>query len=52
MKMETPKKNRVQGTYTTLKECLTDPEYLRALEIIERCEKYAYKHSIYTENEE
>lgn len=46
MMMETPKKKNVRNMFTTLKECSTDPDYLKALEIIERSENYAYKNNI------
>lgn len=45
--METPKKNSAQGTYLTLKECLKDEEYLKALEIIERDTKNRLKNHYY-----
>lgn len=45
--MENPKKDRAQGTYTTLKECLTDPEYLRVLERMNQSQKEAYKNHYY-----
>lgn len=46
MIMATPKKKNVRDMSTTLKACSTDPDYLRALEIIERSEKFAYKNNI------
>ena len=45
--MENPKKKRAQDMYTTLKECLTNPEFLRALEIMSRNEKNVYKNHMY-----
>ena len=37
--MENPKKNNVQSTYHTLKECLTDSEYLAAVRRMEQIQK-------------
>lgn len=47
MKMENPKKNLVRNTYTTLKECLTDKMWLKALEKLSNSEKRAYKEHLY-----
>ena len=41
--METPKKPSVRSTYHTLRECLTDEEYLRAQRKMEEIQKrYRY----------
>lgn len=37
--METPKKNSARGTYRTLRQCLTDEEYLNALNRMEQVQK-------------
>ena len=37
--MENPKKNNVHGTYHTLRECLTDSEYLAAQRKMEEIQK-------------
>lgn len=37
--METPKKNSVRNTYHTLRECLTDEEYLKAQKRMEEIQK-------------
>ena len=51
MKMETQKKNHVQSTHITLKECLNDPEWLKGLELIQRDTKTRLENSWYeTEN--
>lgn len=47
MKMETPKKNNVRHTYTTLKECLEDPNWEKAYDIILRNLKYRLKNHCY-----
>ena len=41
--METPKKNSVQGTYLTLKECLKNEDYLKAHRIMEKAQKSLYR---------
>ena len=45
--METPKKHRAQGTFTTLKDALNNENYLRALELIERAQKNSLKNGFY-----
>lgn len=47
MKTETPKKNNVRHTYTTLKECLEDPNWGKAYDIILRNLKYRLKNHCY-----
>ena len=42
--MENPKKNNVQGTYHTLRECLTDPEYLAAQRRMEEIQRRSRKY--------
>lgn len=37
--METPKKPSVRNTYHTLRECLTDEEYLKAQRRMEEIQK-------------
>lgn len=37
--MENPKNNNVRGTYHTLRECLTDSEYLAAVRKMEQIQK-------------
>ena len=39
MKEETNTKKNVQGTSTTLKSFLTDPDYIKALSLTDKCEK-------------
>ena len=45
--METPKKQRVPGSSSTLKRVLEDPEYIKALKQFEKSENYRYKHGLY-----
>lgn len=45
--METRKKSSARGTYITLKECLEDPDYQKALKIIERDTKNRLKNHYY-----
>lgn len=45
--MEKYQKNRAQGTYTTLKECSTDPEFKKLLDKIEESERRARKNNLY-----
>lgn len=45
--METPKKKNAQGTYTTLKECSEDPDWLEAYEIIKRDSENRLKNHLY-----
>ena len=42
--MENPKKDRVRNTYHTLRECLTDAEYLTALRRMEEIQKNSRKY--------
>lgn len=49
MKEETPKKQGVRSTYTTLTECSEDPNWLKALERMERAQKYIRKNKLYEE---
>ena len=49
MKKETPKKQSVRSTYTTLTECSEDPQWLRALDVMERAQKYIRKNRLYEE---
>ena len=44
MKMENPKNNRVQNTYRTLRECLTDSEYLAAQRRMEEIQRNSRKY--------
>ena len=39
MKEETNTKENVQGTSTTLKSFLKDPDYIKALNLTAKCEK-------------
>lgn len=47
MKMENQKKDPVQGTHITMKECLNDPEWQKAYELIVRDTKYRLKNHFY-----
>lgn len=49
MEKETPNKKHVARTYITLRECLTNPEYLRALERIQQAEESAKNIIFYEE---
>lgn len=42
--MENPKNNNVRGTYHTLRECLTDSEYLAALRRMEEIQRNGRKY--------
>ena len=42
--MENPKKNSVRNTYHTLRECLTDSEYLIALRRMEEIQRNSRKY--------
>lgn len=42
--MENPKNNRVQNTYRTLRECLTDSEYLAAQRRMEEIQRNSRKY--------
>lgn len=44
--METPKKNSARGTYRTLRECLTDSEYLAAQRRMEQIQKNYLKRRL------
>lgn len=46
-KMEAPNKQSAPSTSLTLKECLNDPDYLRALDIIVQAQKNAIKNGLY-----
>lgn len=46
--METPNKQNARSTSLTLKECLKNPDYLRALDTIIRAQKNAIKNGLYT----
>ena len=46
MKMENPKKNSARGTYRTLRECLTDSEYLAAQRRMEQIQKNYLKRRL------
>ena len=52
MKMENPNKQNARNTSNTLKQLLQDEAYLRALEIVERSERFAYKNRCYGDNED
>lgn len=45
--MENTKKQNVRNMYTTLKECLEDPGWLEAYEIIKRDTKNRLKNHLY-----
>jgi hypothetical protein len=49
--MDTPKKQDVQGTSSMLKQLLQDEAYLKALEMMERIERNAYKNGCYGSDE-
>ena len=44
--MENPKKNSARGTYRTLRECLTDQEYLAAQRKMEEIQKRYLRHRL------
>ena len=44
--MENPKKNSAHGTYHTLRECLTDQEYLAAQRRMEEIQKRYLKRRL------
>ena len=50
--MDTPKKQNVQGTLSTLKQALQDEAYLKALAVMERLENNAYKNGFYGDDED
>lgn len=50
--MEKKKKNSAQSTYTTLKECLENPAWQKAREIIERDTKYRLNNHFYDDQNE
>ena len=45
--METPNKQNAQNTLNTLKQCLQNEAYLRALDMMERIENATYKNGYY-----
>lgn len=47
MKMETPKKNNAPHTYTTLKECLKDPRWEKAYNLLLRNIRTMIKNNMY-----
>lgn len=50
--MENPKKQPVQGTSNTLKQCLQNKDYLKALEKMIRASKNAIKYGCYSAKDE
>lgn len=46
--MENLKKKYVRNTYTTLKKCLEDPDWLKAFNIIVKAQKNAIKNGLYS----
>ncbi len=50
--METPKNQNAASTSNMLKRLLEDEAYLKALEIIERAERNAYKNGCYGNDDE
>lgn len=50
--METPNKQNARNTSNTLKRALQDEAYLKALEMMERMEKNAYKNGCYGDEDE
>ena len=50
--METPKKQNAHGTSNTLKQALQNEDYLKAMKLMERIEKDAYKNGYYGDEDE